>query len=68
MAQKRRRTAPRGKAAAPRSRRWLALVAGLALFAGALYALGGNRSEPLPGEIGADSRAQLERVLEREDR
>ena len=37
-------------------------------FAGALYALGGTRSEPLPGEIGADSRAQLERVLEREDR
>ncbi len=65
MAQKRRRAR---KAAAPRTRRWLALVAGLALFAGALYVLGSDRSETVPGEIGAASRAKLERVLEREDR
>jgi hypothetical protein len=65
MAQKRRRAR---KAPSPRTRRWVALAAGLALFVGALYVLGGSRREPAPGEIGAASRAQLERVLEREDR
>jgi hypothetical protein len=65
MAQKRRRAR---KAAVPRHRRWLALAAGLALFAGALYALGTGGGETAPGEIGAASRAKLENVLEREDR
>ena len=65
MAQKRRRAR---KASTPRSRRWLVLAAGLALFGGALYLLGDFREAPAPGEIGADSRARLERVLEREDR
>ncbi len=65
MPQKRRRAS---KAPRSRSRRWVVLIAGLAIFAGALYVLGGERGEPAPGEIGAASRARLERVLEREDR
>ena len=65
MAQKRRaRTA---KAAPSRPPRWMVLGIGLALFVGAVWVLTAADGEPPLGEIGPDSRAQLERVLERED-
>jgi len=61
----------RGKAAsrrkATRSRRWLALLLGLAAVGLALYALVGDGDAPL-GQIDADSRAQLREVLEAADR
>ena len=65
MAQKHRaRKAP----SRSRPRPWVAAAIGLALFAGAVWVLAGGGAAPPMGEIGADSRAELERVLERADR
>ena len=55
-------------------RRWLALAIGLAIAATALYLLAAGEplrpvaAGPPGGEIDADSRARLERVLEEADR
>ncbi len=65
MAQKRRRAR---KTAVPRSRRWVALAVGLIFFAGAFNVLARGGGAPLPNEIRPASRAELERLLEREDR
>ena len=49
--------------------RWIALSLGLAVAATALWTLvAGGRSAPARGEIGAGSRAALEKVLAREGR
>ncbi|MDH3212595.1 MAG: hypothetical protein OEM05_08930 [Myxococcales bacterium] len=50
--------------------RWLVLLLGLAIAAGAVYLLasGGEEDGPPLGEIDAPSRARLERVLREADR
>ena len=65
MAQKRSR---KRKTTAPRSRRWLALALGALLFAGAFYVLSSEGDGPPLSEIRPASRAELERVLEQDDR
>ena len=51
----------------PRPRRWLALGLALVACAGAFWALFRSEERPL-GEIRAESREQLDRVLERAER
>jgi hypothetical protein len=49
-------------------KRWLALVLGLSVAAAALWLLAASRGERPLGDIGSDSRSELQRVLEAADR
>ena len=49
-------------------KRWLALGLGFLIAGVALYVIASSGGDAPPGEIDADSRARLERVLEEADR